>query len=437
MSRVCGGSEVLRRILLALLVGGATGAQAQLEEPINLVGQPMGIGARALGLGGAYVAAADDYTALYWNPAGLALIRKTECNLGLSHTRHRDEATAFGVSVTDRTNQTRLNAAGLVLPVPTYRGSLVFAFGYHRPRTFDNSFAFRWFNPTPNDRVTQQWNEFEDGYLDVWSAGGAIDVSPDLSVGLSMSRWGGKNSYQWTLREYDSQDLYTFAQGLDEDNIHTSVKAYEFKVGALYRLGSLVRLGATLTLPRTFTFSEEWSQNSKTQFDNGSQEVYREDGSWEYQVEFPFVFSAGASLHLLNLMGTGEIEVIDWSQVKYATDPPQEGVSRTEANLAIHENYRTTTNLKLGAEFTIPGLGLQLRGGAALVPSPLRNVGSEFDRKYFSLGVGLLLDKQLKVDLSWTRGNWSQKTEKLSEDLRDLTERVHRDLFMATVAFRF
>jgi hypothetical protein len=37
----------------------------------------IGVGARALALGGAFVAAADDGTAFYWNPAGLALINGT------------------------------------------------------------------------------------------------------------------------------------------------------------------------------------------------------------------------------------------------------------------------------------------------------------------------------------------------------------------------
>ena len=34
--------------------------------------QEIGPGARAMALGGAYVALAEDYTAAYWNPAGLA-----------------------------------------------------------------------------------------------------------------------------------------------------------------------------------------------------------------------------------------------------------------------------------------------------------------------------------------------------------------------------
>jgi hypothetical protein len=38
----------------------------------------IGVGARALGMGGAFVALADDGTAAYWNPAGLSLLKKRE-----------------------------------------------------------------------------------------------------------------------------------------------------------------------------------------------------------------------------------------------------------------------------------------------------------------------------------------------------------------------
>lgn len=38
----------------------------------------LGVGARAMGMGSAYVALADDPTATYWNPAGLAAVRSTQ-----------------------------------------------------------------------------------------------------------------------------------------------------------------------------------------------------------------------------------------------------------------------------------------------------------------------------------------------------------------------
>ena len=41
----------------------------------------LGVGARAMGMGSAYVALADDPTAVYWNPAGLASIKGAEVSL--------------------------------------------------------------------------------------------------------------------------------------------------------------------------------------------------------------------------------------------------------------------------------------------------------------------------------------------------------------------
>jgi len=38
----------------------------------------IGVGARAVGMGGAFVAIADDATSMYWNPGGLAQLNKTE-----------------------------------------------------------------------------------------------------------------------------------------------------------------------------------------------------------------------------------------------------------------------------------------------------------------------------------------------------------------------
>jgi hypothetical protein len=64
----------LAPLLLALLPGVALAAPGQT----GFAFLKLGVGARAMGLGSAYVALADDPTAIHWNPAGLAAISGTQ-----------------------------------------------------------------------------------------------------------------------------------------------------------------------------------------------------------------------------------------------------------------------------------------------------------------------------------------------------------------------
>ena len=70
-------------LCLLLFLGHSSYGQTQTAGSIEQVGTSMvnflkiGVGARALAMGGAYVASCDDITALYWNPGALD---RLECN---------------------------------------------------------------------------------------------------------------------------------------------------------------------------------------------------------------------------------------------------------------------------------------------------------------------------------------------------------------------
>ena len=113
----------LRRALpllaLALLLGPAAKARAGQSLGDQRVGTSsgtflrIGIGARAIGLGESFVAVANDPSAIYWNPAGLASMQRSE--LLLSHVEWPADI--------------RYEHVAWALPVRRFGGSLAFQFG--------------------------------------------------------------------------------------------------------------------------------------------------------------------------------------------------------------------------------------------------------------------------------------------------------------------
>jgi hypothetical protein len=73
--------------LLGLMLPGLAGAAQIFEKVGTFDGQflKITVGARAAGMGGAFVAVADDATALYWNAAGIARIDEDKSQLSLNH----------------------------------------------------------------------------------------------------------------------------------------------------------------------------------------------------------------------------------------------------------------------------------------------------------------------------------------------------------------
>jgi hypothetical protein len=66
-------------LLMASLATAPAAAQGNLAETAR--GVSIGSGSRAMGMGGAFIAVADDASAASWNPAGLAVLEKPEASL--------------------------------------------------------------------------------------------------------------------------------------------------------------------------------------------------------------------------------------------------------------------------------------------------------------------------------------------------------------------
>lgn len=455
------------------LVTAAIFAAASLaaQEEIFFIGQELGVGSRAMGMGGAYVGIADDYSAIYWNPAGLAQINRMELNIGFSHNKVVNTADFIGVRTKAEDTFTRLNSLGLTIPVPTYQGSLVFAFGYNKVKDFDNRFEIEGYNEkwaaypdffyqvaedwqytTVENNLYQQQSIIEKGSLNHFSFAGAVEVQKNLFLGATINLIGGKDDYAMDFTESDIYNLHNVYQEYDADSLEnisdldywnyrqsivSDFSAVNFKIGGLYRFGRALRLGAAVKTPTTYRIKETWADSWDEYYDSGeSFSVEEQSGSTQYKIRTPYSFSFGGSFKFLNFLVSAAADFEDWSQAEFLTNPPVAGQTKNQVNARIQKDFKSITRYRLGAEMYIPIVRARIRAGYFEDPSPYRYTDIRPDKKFLTAGAGLMLGRQAMVELSLQHGMWQRKT------VDDLTqspakEDITFDKVVGTLSIRF
>jgi len=373
------------------------------------------VGARALGMGGAHIAVATDATALVYNPAGLARVTRIELSGGLTHQR-MDNKTRLGLYPQHDgllLNNTRFSSANVVLPVPTYRGSLVLALGVNRVKSFDKTMEFA------NDEV-ERGTESQSGGLYLWSLGAAIDVSPNVSVGGALNLWSGKNNYTWLYEKIPTTSLESAIRY--DDAIKDRYTGFNAKLGVRIQPNKYLIIGGTIDSPVTYTIEEDWEF-----FTEEDAESYYDYGNSEYKVSLPFSLGAGMALNLNNLTLAGDINYTDWTQMEY-----KRLADMGEANRQIKRTYTDAFSFHLGAEFLIPQMGTSLRAGFYRDPLPYRSELIKKNRSFFTTGIGFLIDQVMTLDVAWAHGSWELQ-DFITEGL---TEKYTTDRIFVSVAYR-
>jgi long-subunit fatty acid transport protein len=430
------------------LMAGASAQEKVLTEDFFAMGNELGVGARAMGLGGAYSAVADDYTAMYWNPAGLGQMKRREFNLGFSQNSVKSEADFLGAVSQTTTSFTRLNSVGLVFPVPTSRGSLVFGFGYDKMRDAD---AMVDAGALTADSLFQTNSILDEGNRSQLTFSGAIEVGPNLFFGTSINFIDGEIDHSAEFKEDDIYDLYflpgdeadptddaDWAYYSSTDILNTDLDGTNLKLGLLYRSESIWRLGATVSLPTTYTVTENWRWSEEEYYD-ADHDAWSDgnEGTYKYQYTEPYAVSLGLSARLLDLiLLSADAEFKDWTQTKFKDDPPISGMDQAKANRAIKLEMEATSRLHAGAELYVPATSLRLRGGIFKDPSPYIDKTIRPDRTFYSGGISFMMDRQAMLDLTYVRGSW-QETNTNTPSAGPITLDRSLQKVVATLSLRF
>ena len=423
------------------------------------------VGARSEGMGNTVVGVADDYSALFGNPAGLSQQKDFEFSVGLSRLGYGNDVTFFGNKTTDNNNAINLNNLGIVYPVSTTRGGLTFAFGFGRVANYTSVATFDGFNPSSSivrsfspyngiqnenfdlltlslqdanallnnhlpfnlfladtsndflfpvltDSVQQTAKILEGGGMNHWSIGGGLDIAKGLSLGITLNFVSGSYSYDREFTESDSRNIYkssysfpyNFNSWTYSSTINSDITGFNALIGLMYRNPGKFRVGATVRIPTTYDISETFTDDGVSKFDNGSTYSATSGGQTKYKVTTPTVLSGGISVQPLEwLLLAGDAEYTDWTQMEFTSDDPV----LIQENRNIKNWMRETWNLRGGAEATIFDWDLILRAGIESKPSPWKSDPSSYNQMIYTAGIGILIDGNSTVNASFALGSWN------------------------------
>jgi long-subunit fatty acid transport protein len=483
-------SHSLVIVALATLMGADTLRAQFAEDVLRFSTFNLGIGARSAAMGNTSIGIANDFSSLFTNPAGLTSLKSFEFSVGLSNAGYNNDATFLGTKTNSSERITNLNNFGLVYPVPTKRGSLSFAFGYARVANFSSTASFEGFNPsssivealTPGtdfrrlsaddikslldyniphnlglagkdslglfplvtDSVQQDGTVRETGGINSWSFGGAVEIAKGLSLGVGVNIFSGSYGYDRLYTEIDSMNVYHYAAPFDftkfryESTINSDLSGYNVLIGLMYHKQGKYNLGLTVRTPTYYKISEDFADIGNSWFDNGDHFQTSNPGSTSYEVQTPLIISAGASAQATDwLLLAGDAEFTDWTQMEFTGN----NADLMEENRVIRSMFRSTTNLRAGAEVTLFDLGLRLRGGFVYNPSPYKGDPTDFDQKYYTAGVGASIDENVSLNASVAFGTWKTFRDNyylLGLDAPSRTsESVSTSLINITLAYRF
>jgi hypothetical protein len=420
--RACTAVLIVLKLLLLMSSPFSVRAQAQEngfvpKETIEIPSSwnPVGSGARALGMGGAFIAVADDATAASWNPGGLIQLEKPEISVVGSYFYRREENT-FGTnpeaSGTQSVSFSDLNYLSLAYPFSIFNRNMVIALTYQNLFDFNREAKFTLTEIDVGEIATVSYDSNIDicheGNLSAVGFSYSLSLTHKLSFGFTLNFWEdwlGNHAWNETTRQLSTGVLDFggfFQQGFRsqiEEKKEFSFSGLNANLGFLWRITDNLTMGGVLKTP--FTADLDIKTESKILVQLGDVPVDPELSTTyeDADLDMPLSYGIGLSYRFSDAFTVdADVYRTEWDDflLKRASGniSPITGLPEGESDID------PTTQVRLGLEYLFiqPPYVIPLRGGVFYDPAPAE--GSPDDFYGVSLGSGIVW-KRIVFDIAY------------------------------------
>ena len=399
------------------------------SDAIRISSGEIGFGARALAMGGAYTALSNDFSAIYWNPAGLAGIPRGGIFAEGLGTSLLNKITYLGSTASVDDYNRSLGAIGLVSALPTVRGSFVIGVGINKISSYDDIINFSGFSNVDNELefkfiendelVYHMFNKNVQRSEKIRSVGGVnqisigmgVALSPRTTAGLSYSSVSTQEEYRFIFTQSDSENLYEnfpadFNDYFVTQDLTLEGRASKFRLGLLTAITPKIKTGINIALPSNFTITEQHYLEEELSFDDGSTTDSTMSGFWDYGIKTPLSVDGGLAITGSSLTISVSTRFKDWKNTRFNLNNIDRGTEIYDDLLAenrvFSQEYKSTVEFHAGGEYVIriKGNAFSLRIGYANFPSPLLN-STNRKKEYATGGISFSPTKQFIINLTY------------------------------------
>lgn len=334
----------MRKLILSVAVVAFCSVMTAYALDLNITGA----GARAKGMGGAFIGIADDATAVGWNPAGLAQLDRPEASavgvFNMSKFKDTWSYTGSGVSLEGEDENSAHHIApnffSLVLPVKMSGRNLAFAVAYQRMVDFGQVSSDT--GTLASGHYTQE-DKFTGG-IDAISPAIALQIVPQFSIGVAGNILvrGAKLTQE---RTYDnSAYFYNYEETMN-------FRGFNINAGVLANLNKNFGIGASFRLPFTMTRTGEWEESYNYISGSGSSSGKLPDPEREWTM--PMMIGAGLAVRPSENLTLGfDFEHRGYSGTDFTYHWEVGGV---EYDTTYNAGWMSTNQFRVGLEYLFVG----------------------------------------------------------------------------------
>ncbi|MCU7490910.1 MAG: hypothetical protein HF300_10120 [Ignavibacteria bacterium] len=322
------------------------------------------IGTRSLGMGGSFVGLANDYTAIYWNPAGIGQLKGNY--IGLFSTDVIPIGTlkipVLGIDTKTKVNHyISPNLMGYLSFEPAK--DFTFALGVYVPAGLGSEWNGKDLVKMSNGTPVEWMSKI--AVVDI-SPAVAYKVSENLSVGAAFNIFYGMFDLKKPAAMKSPQNGQTYVFQFSESSTGLG---YGVTLGAHYKVNEMISLGASFRTKTAVSMDGTAKNPGMAAVGMASESKFSRDVAW------PMWVSGGVAVRPVeNWVITADAQYSQWSKsedqfvANYDDAKWQAALSGAKQNV-FTLGWKDATQIRFGTEYQINN-SFTVRGGYYIDPAP-------------------------------------------------------------------